>query len=541
LNNVVLVGFMGSGKSTVGPHLAQQLGRPFVDLDDAIEADAGRSVAEIFSSEGEAGFRERESRCLQRALERDGLVVAVGGGAPMRQENWSRIRDGNWVVALTAEPGELARRLDGSTDRPLLHRNHSSAIDSLLPGRVPRYLEADLVVRTDGLDPVEVAEHVKSRLAGEGLQRIFIDIPGSPHEVTIGYGLSHLVAAALWKLHPGFPSPVNGGGQGGGLLIVSDKHVADRHAGALIGALASDGIAAQLHLVPAGEAAKELSVLSGIYDALAAAGVDRQGVLIALGGGTVGDVAGFAAATWMRGIRYLQLPTTLLAMVDSSIGGKTGINLPAGKNLAGAVHQPSAIFCDLAYLATLPDEEYRASLAEVIKAALIADRSFVDWLRADLQAVLRREPAAMREAVSRAIAIKAAIVARDPEENGPRAILNYGHTVGHALERAAGFGHLRHGEAVAWGMEVAAKISVRAGACLPEAVEVQHGLLCDAGLLAKRPMVPHANLIEAMRHDKKSRAGELRWVLLREAGRADFGQSVDAAVVDAALAEVLPT
>jgi 3-dehydroquinate synthase len=548
LNNVVLVGFMGSGKSTVGPHLAQRLDRPFVDLDDVIEADAGRSVAEIFSSEGEAGFRERESRCLQRALEREGLVVAVGGGAPMPAENWVRIRSGNTVVALIAEPGELARRLNGSTDRPMLRPNRSSAIASLLPGRLPRYLEADLIVKTDGLNPVDVAEQVKDRLSGGGLQRILIDIPGAAHEVTVGYGLTHLVPGALRKLNPSpaasgsslKPSPVYGGGEGGGVLVVTDENLARRRAQPLIDALASDGIAGQLHVVPAGEAAKELAVLAGIYDALAAAGVDRQGVLISLGGGTVGDVAGFAAATWMRGIRYLQLPTTLLAMVDSSIGGKTAINLPAGKNLAGAVYQPSAIFCDLDYLATLPELDYRSSLAEVIKAAIIADRLFADWLMANLPAVLRREPAAVREAVGRAIAIKAAVVGEDPQENGARAVLNYGHTVGHALERASGFGRLRHGEAVAWGMEVAAQISVRSGACAPESIAMQHSLLRAAGLLADRPAVPHAKLIEAMRHDKKSRAGEVRWVLLRDIGRAEYGRSVDPSVVEASLAEVLP-
>jgi len=536
MNNVVLVGFMGSGKSTVGPHLARRLERPFVDLDDVIEADAGRSVAEIFSSEGEAGFRERESRCLQRALERAGSVVAVGGGAPMRDENWARIRSGNTVVALMAEPGELARRLNGASARPLLRPGAPSVIASLLPSRLSRYLEADLVVKTDGIDPVEVAAEVHDRLSGGGLQRILIDVPDSPHEVTVGYGLTHLVPAALKRQFP-YPS---GRGQGGGVLIVSDPAVAQRHAQPLMGALASAGITARLHLVPSGEPAKELAVLAGIYEALAAAGIDRQGLLIALGGGAVGDVTGFAAATWMRGIRYLQLPTTLLAMVDSSIGGKTAINLPAGKNLVGAVHQPSAIFCDLGYLSTLPDEEYRASLAEVIKAAVIADRLFADWLMANLPSVLQREPSVVREAVGRAIAIKAAVVAQDPQENGARAILNYGHTVGHALERAAGFGRLRHGEAVAWGMEVAARISLRTGACAPETVAVQHALLRDAGLLAHRPAVAHADLIEAMRHDKKSRAGELRWVLLREIGRAEYGQSVDPSVVEASLAEVLP-
>jgi shikimate kinase/3-dehydroquinate synthase len=543
LNNVVLVGFMGSGKSTVGPHLAQRLERPFVDLDDVIEADAGRSVAEIFSSEGEAGFRERESRCLQRTLERGGSVVAVGGGAPMREENWARIRNGNTVVALMADPGELARRLNGSADRPLLEPGAPSVIASLLPTRLSRYLEADVVVRTDGIDPVEVAEQVRDRLSGGGLQRIRVDVPDSPHEVTIGYGLTHLVAVALRRMNKSQTASSlagEGWGEGAPILIVSDAAIAERHAQPLIDAISGAGHTAQLHLVPAGEAAKQLAVLAGIYEALATAGIDRQGVLVALGGGTVGDVAGFAAATWMRGIRYVQLPTTLLAMVDSSIGGKTAINLPAGKNLVGSVHQPSAIFCDLDYLATLPDEEYRASLAEVIKAALIADRSFVEWLMVSLPAVLRRGPSALREAVGRAIAIKASVVAQDPQEIGVRAILNYGHTVGHALERAAGFGRLRHGEAVAWGMEVAALISLRTGACGPETIAVQHSLLRGAGLLAGRPAVAHAALIEAMRHDKKSRAGELRWVLLREIGRAEYGQAVDPSVVESSLAEVLP-
>ncbi len=191
---------MGSGKSTVGPHLAQRLERPFVDLDNVIEADAGRSVAEIFSSEGEAGFRERESRCLQRALAGDGSVVAVGGGAPMREDNWARIRSGNTVVALMAEPAELARRLNGSSNRPLLQPGAPPVIASLLPSRLSRYLEADVVVKTDGIDPVEVAEQVHGRLSGGGLKRILIDVPGSPHEVTVGYGLTYLVPAALQRM-----------------------------------------------------------------------------------------------------------------------------------------------------------------------------------------------------------------------------------------------------------------------------------------------------------------------------------------------------
>lgn len=528
MNNIVLVGFMGSGKSTVGQQLADRMRRPFIDLDDEITAQAGRSIAEIFAAEGEDGFREREARSLQRALERENAIIAAGGGAPLRDENWQRMRLGNTVVALMAEPAELARRLNGSNGRPLLQPDAPSAIAALLPGRMSRYLEADLVVTTDGQQPAAVAAHIEDWLPGGGLQRIRVEVPHGAHEVTIGSHLAQLVA-----------STIKGMVDGGPVVIVSDSQVAGRHSAPLVEAISFMGIAAVLHEVPSGEAAKELSVLSDIYDALASAGIDRRGVLIALGGGTVGDVAGFAAATWMRGIRYIQVPTTLLAMVDSSIGGKTGINLPAGKNMVGAVHQPSAIFCDLDYLATLPDADYRASLAEVIKAAIIADRSFVEWLGGNLRSVLGRDHAAVREAVARAIAIKVEVVARDPNETGERAILNYGHTIGHALERATGYGRLRHGEAVAWGMEVAARISVLTGSCQADDAKVQQALLDAAGLLATRPSVNRSEVTGALRHDKKSRSGEPRWVLLRELGRAEYGKQVDPVVVATVLNEVL--
>jgi 3-dehydroquinate synthase len=528
LNNVVLVGFMGSGKSTVGPILARLLNRPFVDLDDEIVKDAGRPVGEIFAQEGEDGFRKRESRILRRTLDRDDCVVAVGGGAPRNGVNWEVIRRGNRVVALTAEPAELARRLNGSTDRPLLQPDVPTAIATLLQDRVRRYFEADLVVSTDGVAPEVIARRLSDRLVSGGVDRVPIEVAGSPHEATVGRRLGPLIASTLKRL-----------GVSGIVVVVSDRVVAEAHGAVLMDELASAGIDAKLHLVPVGEAAKAMDVLAAIYDALAAASVDRAGALIALGGGAVGDVAGFAAASWMRGIRYLQVPTTLLAMVDSSIGGKTAINLPSGKNLVGAVHQPSAIFCDLDYLASLPDGEYRAALAEIIKAAVIADRTFFDWLSADLAALLGREPSVLREAVVRAIRIKARVVASDPFETGPRAILNYGHTVAHALERVAGYGQLRHGEAVAWGMAVAARLSVISMACSASAAELQDSLLRASGLLETRPDVRVADLIEAMRHDKKSREGRVYWVVLRDIGRVEYGRAVNPGAVEAALTEVM--
>lgn len=530
MNNIVLVGFMGSGKSTIGHELAGHLGRRFLDLDGEIEAEAGRPISEIFAAEGEPGFRERERRRLASALERDGAVIAAGGGAPLADDNWRQMRAGNTVVALTAEPAELERRLAGSNHRPLLQPTAGAAIAALMPSRSARYLEADLVVQTDGYPPAELAARIASLLPSTPLRRIKVQIPGAEHEVVIGRNLHGVIASAARRL-----------AQGSSCLLVTDPRIFEANGERLMAALGDASVGTRVHLVPPGEAAKDPAVLAQIYDALGQAGIDRGGLLIALGGGTVGDVAGFAAATWMRGIRFLQVPTTLLAMVDSSIGGKTAINLPAGKNMAGAVHQPSAIFCDLEYLASLPERDYRASLAEVIKAALIADRAFVRWLWKNMPAVVGRDPAALQNAVARALRIKAGVVSRDPFERGERAILNYGHTIGHALERAMGFGRIRHGEAVAWGMEVAARISQLTGNCSESPVHIQHELLEAAGLLTDRPAVERSALTDALRHDKKSRSGEPRWVLLRDFGRANYACVVEQSIVASAIAEVLPS
>src|SRR5437762_11712353 len=404
---------MGSGKTTVGRALADQTRRSFIDLDEEIATDAGRSISEIFADEGEAGFRERESRGLERALRRDDAIIAAGGGAPLRDENWREMRSGNCVVALTAEPAELARRLNRPKGRPLLQPDVPSAIAALLPTRMARYLEADLVFSTDGKPAAEISRHIDARLPRGGLHRISIDVPGAAHEVTVGFHLANLAAQALRRLAASRP-----------IMVVSDSVGAGRHIDPLIEALKSAGVSAAVHLVPAGEAAKELGVLSTIYGALADDGIGREVVLVSLGGGCVGDVAGFAAATWMRGIRYVQMPTTLLAMVDSSIGGKTAINLPAGKNLVGAVRQPAAIFSDIEYLDSLPNEEYRAALAEVVKAGMIVDRRFVEWLAANIAGLLQRDNDNIDEAIRWATRIKTDVVARDPDETGERAVLN---------------------------------------------------------------------------------------------------------------------
>ena len=324
-------------------------------------------------------------------------------------------------------------------------------------------------------------------------------------------------------------------------LVVSDDQVAPRYADALEAALARAKPQARIarFVLPAGEASKTLDTFAGCIDALAALGATRDACVFALGGGVVGDLAGFAAACWMRGIDCVQLPTTLLAMVDSSVGGKTAIDIPAGKNLLGAFHPPRAVLADTDTLRTLPARELRAGLAEVVKYGAIVDAPFLDWLEANADALLAMDAAALAEAIARSCAHKAAIVARDPLEHGERALLNFGHTFGHAIEAEQGYGEgLNHGEAVAVGMVLAARLSTRLGmADEHDALRLQ-ALLERFGLPTRMPpgLDPQA-LVARMRLDKKAVGDGLRFILWDGAGRARIVAGVD----EAAVAQLLAT
>ena len=273
-------------------------------------------------------------------------------------------------------------------------------------------------------------------------------------------------------------------------------------------------------MLPGGEEQKTLGNVALVIDALVAARLNRDGLVLALGGGVIGDVAGFAAASYQRGIAIVQLPTTLLAMVDSSVGGKTGVNHPGGKNLIGAFHQPTAVIADTDTLSTLPDRQLRAGLTEIVKAALVSDAGFFAWLETHVPKLLRRDPDTLEEAIRRACAIKAAIVVEDEREQGRRALLNLGHTFGHAIEAGAGFGTVLHGEAVAAGLVLAAELSARTGR-LPgaDALRVRE-LLASAGLPVDPPRLGRARMQELMAMDKKVKGGQVRLVLLDGIGKA---------------------
>ncbi|MBH9576011.1 3-dehydroquinate synthase [Inhella proteolytica] len=316
-------------------------------------------------------------------------------------------------------------------------------------------------------------------------------------------------------------------------VVISNPVVAPLYSSRLISALRTRFAAVELHVAPDGEVAKEWSSLQAILGKLADLGADRDVVLFALGGGVIGDLTGFAAAIYMRGVCFVQVPTTLLAQVDSSVGGKTGINLPQGKNLVGAFHQPQAVWADLDVLGTLPAREYSAGLAEVIKYGPVADPAFFAWLERNMDALMARDHTALMTAVRRACEIKAAVVAADEREGGVRAILNFGHTFGHALEAGLGYGALLHGEAVALGMLMATELSVRALGLDSQLLQRLKSLLERAQLPVRAPYLDPERFLQLMRGDKKAAAGSIRYVLIPVLGQACLQVAPDALALEA--------
>lgn len=320
------------------------------------------------------------------------------------------------------------------------------------------------------------------------------------------------------------------------VLVVCDEHVAPLYLERVVAGL-PDATLSTL-ILPAGEAHKTLDTAAKIFTALAQLKASRDATIIALGGGVIGDLSGFAAACWMRGIALIQMPTTLLAMVDSSVGGKTGVDLPQGKNLVGAFHQPRAVIADTDTLATLPDRELRAGFAEVIKYGALGDAKFFAWLQTHADALLKRDPHALADCIAHCCAQKAGIVARDETERGERALLNFGHTFGHALETVCGYGNLLHGEAVAIGMNLAARLSARLGMAADADTQRLRDLLIRFGLPTSIPAGTDASaLLAAMRLDKKNTSDRLRLILWRGVGRAQIAEGVSEDAIREVLGE----
>ncbi len=321
-------------------------------------------------------------------------------------------------------------------------------------------------------------------------------------------------------------------------LVVSDATVAALYGGRAVDALRQAGINADLAVVPPGEDSKALAVAETLYTKAIACGLDRRSPVIAVGGGVVGDLAGFVAATYLRGVPFIQVPTTLLAQVDSSVGGKVAVNHPAGKNLIGAFYQPRLVVADPGCLATLPARELASGLAEVVKHGIIADAAFFAYLEGNSAAILAREPGSLAEIVRRSCEIKAAVVEQDEKESGLRMILNFGHTIGHAIEAATGFARYSHGEAVAVGMHGAARLSSLLGRCGPDTVAAIRALSARFGLPTAAPGCRPEDLLAYLARDKKSIGGAVNWVLTGGIGRAVVTADVPEEAVRQVLDEI---
>lgn len=347
---------------------------------------------------------------------------------------------------------------------------------------------------------------------------VSIDLGDRSYPILIGSEL--LARADTWE---GLPRASTG-------VIVTNTTVAPLYAATVEAALATRHSRLLRVELPDGEAHKDWASLNQVFDQLLAQACDRKTVLYALGGGVIGDLTGFAAACYMRGVPFVQIPTTLLSQVDSSVGGKTAINHPAGKNMIGAFYQPLRVVCDLSTLATLPDREFSAGLAEVIKYGPIADVSFLEWLEAQMESLMARDPQSLAAAVRRSCEIKAWVVSQDEREGGLRAILNYGHTFGHAIEAGMGYGAWLHGEAVAAGMVMASELSARLGLVPAPFVDRMARLLERAALPVAGPPLPTDTYLDLMRIDKKAEAGDLRFVVIEGVGRAGVRAAPDADV-----------
>lgn len=455
---VFLSGPMGSGKTTVLRAVAQRLGVPGLDLDEQVVARSGKTIPQLFEEGGEQVFREQEAQALNALLDRQGesFVLALGGGTvtqpPLRQR---LLREGV-LITLEASVGALVLRLQSEQGRPLLDGSTSGEalrqrVQALLAERGPAYAECHATVRTDQASVDAVAAEV---VAVAEQPPIVVPLAKRTYQVQVGAGIRDRLATVLKA-----PSTV---------VLVTDDTVAPLWLKEFQDVLTALDLRHTTVILPAGEANKHSGSVQKIWDAALDFGIDRKACVLGLGGGVVGDMAGFAAATLLRGIAVGHVPTTLLSMVDSAIGGKTGFDTKVGKNLVGAFHQPRFVLADTDTLRTLPEQEYLAGFAEVVKSAWIESEGAVAQLEQDVPGLLAREPEALARTVRMCCHMKARVVTEDEREAGLRAVLNLGHTVGHAIEAAQGYGAMRHGEAIALGMAAACRLAQRLGVQRPE-------------------------------------------------------------------------
>lgn len=538
LERVYLIGLSGSGKTTLAPVLAERLGFEAVDLDAEVERRFACSIPEIFARYGEVVFRAAERDVLVAVSGRPQVVVATGGGVVVDPRNWEAMRPRSAIVHLTAPASVLVDRLEAAVqaspaaERPLLKGGDPAGrLEAMWEARRHLYERADVTVATTGKSLDEIAAEVVAaveRLDGAGM--VPVDSLGTPSgrsDLYVAPGLIQQVGALARQRWPGARRA----------WVVADANVVPLWGAPVHESLAGAGFDVAQRAVPAGEASKSLDQTAALLDWLLGSGVERGDVVVALGGGVVGDLAGFVAAIVLRGVGLIQLPTSLLAMVDSSVGGKTGVNHPLGKNLIGAFYQPPLVIADPLVLRTLPPRDLRNGWAEIVKHAMIECTAtgvespvLLPWLEERGVEGGKGEVDDLAPIVAHNIRLKAAVVRADEREAGLRRILNYGHTLGHAME-AAGYRYL-HGEAVALGMRAAVRLAHRLDLCDADLVARQDALLDRLGL-PRTFDGEWGTVLAHLKRDKKVVSGTLTWILPEGPGRVVVRRDVPIEAVEA--------
>lgn len=543
LERVYLIGLSGSGKTTLAPLLAERLGFEAVDIDAEVERHFGRSIPDIFAAFGEPVFRAAERDALAQASRRTRVVVATGGGAVLDPANWAAMRPRSAIVHLTAAPSVLIERLEAAVratpmaERPLLRGDDPLArLESLWQARRHLYEQADLTIDTTGKSLDALAQEIAGQITALDRAGVIpVDSLGTPSGRSDLYAAPGLLAEVGTLARRRWPKARRA-------WVIADEHVLPLWGAPVEGSFTQAGFDVTMRAVPAGEGSKSLQEASTLLDWLLGGGIERGDVVVALGGGVVGDLAGFVAAIVLRGVGLVQLPTSLLAMVDSSVGGKTGVNHALGKNLIGAFYQPPLVVADPHVLRTLPPRDLRNGWAEIVKHSMIEctatgtpEPVLLPWLEGRTPVGGLGEPGELAALIAHNIRLKAAVVRADEREAGLRRILNYGHTLGHAIE-AAGYRYL-HGEAVALGMRAAARLAHRLGLCDADLVARQDALL-DRLDLPRTYDGEWEPVREHLLRDKKVVQGTLTWILPEGPGRVVVRRDVPLEAVEAVAREI---